>query len=151
MARILAVGSVRWSDHRRTVAALRKVMTVYRDPYTLVCDMTDGASRFAAAAATQLGWAVEAYELDPAKCAKDCPPGHRRPGGPTGDWCPTAAGRNHNRMLDSGIDLVVAFVRSGRREDKGTRAGQFEARRRDIGIWTITQPWKGKDSGNQTD
>ncbi len=151
MVRILAVGSAKWSDHRRTVAVLRKVMTIYRAPYTLVCDMGDGAPRHAAAAARQLGWTVEAHELDAAKCAKDCPPQHRRAGGPTGDWCPTAAGRNRNTMLDSGIDVVLSFIRPGRRDDQGTRTGQAETRRRGIGIWTIEQPRKDNGRGNQTE
>jgi hypothetical protein len=141
MARILAVGSSRWTSQRLTTATLRKVMALYRDPYVLVCDMTDGAARYAAAAARALGWDVEPYELDQAKCAEDCPPadGHRRPGGPSGSWCPTARHRNTEAMLGGGIDLCVAFVRSGPRDDQGHRQGQAQARRRDIGVWTVQQ------------
>jgi hypothetical protein len=141
MARILAVGSSRWSNQRATLAALRKVMALYRDPYTLVCDMSDGAARYAAAAARSLGWDVEPFELDQAKCAEDCPPadGHRRPGGPDGSWCPTARHRNTETMLDSGIDLCLALIRPGNRDAQGQRQGQEAARRRDIGVWTVHQ------------
>lgn len=151
MARILAVGSGRWSSQRLTLATLRKVMTVYRDPYVLVCDMGDGAPRFAAAAARSLGWVVEAHEIDPTKCAEDCPTeNHRRMGGPAGSWCPTARHRNTELMLDSGIDLCLAFTRTSSREEHGYRAGQHEASRRDIGIWTVDQPRKAVRDADQT-
>jgi hypothetical protein len=150
MARILAVGSSRWTNQRAALAALRKVMTLYREPYVLVCDMGDGAPRFAAAAARSLGWTVEPYELDQSKCADSCPApeGHRRPGGPTGSWCPSARSRNTELMLNGGVDLCIGFVRPGSRDDQGFKQGQAQARRRDIGVWTIEQR-KAAGDGDQ--
>lgn len=137
--RVIAIGTPRWTDHRTTVAALRRVMDVYHGPWTLVCDMGDGAARHAAAAARDLGWQVDVYPVDVAKCAADCPTaGHRRRGGPSGEFCPTAKRRNLLAMLDSGVDHAVAFVRPDRRET-GERFGQEDLRKHDIGIWTYTQ------------
>lgn len=145
MARIMAVGSSAWTNQRLTATALRKVMALYRDPYVLVCDMTDGAARFAAAAARSLGWEVEPHEFDPSKCASDCPPpdGHRRAGGPDGSWCPNARFRNIDRMLDAGVDLCLSLVRPSSRKAQGHRQGQEQARKRDVGVWTVEQTSKG--------
>ena len=151
MRRVVVVGSPGWSDSRTAIAALRRVMDVYREPYTLVCDMTDGAARYAAAAARMLGWRVEPHEFDQSKCLPDCPTvNHRRRGGPTGDFCPAARGRNTAAMLDSNPDLCIALLRSGggRATHDGARAGQAGARARGIAVWQYQQR-KGQDGGDE--
>lgn len=148
MRRIVVVGSPTWTDNRTAMAALRRVMAVYRDPYTLVCDMSDGAARYAAAGARTLGWAVEPHEIDPAKCLPDCPTeNHRRRGGPTGDWCPAVRFRNVLDMLDSGPDLALFLVRPTGRS-AATRMGQAEAKARGIGVWEYVQGGRRGDSQN---
>jgi hypothetical protein len=145
--RIVAIGSTHWNDRRTTMAALKRVMEVYRDPYTLVCDMSDGAARYAAAAARSLGWALEAYEVDTTKCQPDCPTdNHRRRGGPEGDWCPGARPRNLALMLDTNPDLCLFLVRP--HGTSPSRIGQAEAKRRGIAVWQYEQ--KGKSDGDTT-
>lgn len=146
--RLLVIGSHHWSDHRQTMAALRRVMTVYREPYTLICDTTNGAARHATVGARELGWEVEEHRLDVTKCGPDCPPSnHRRHSGPDLDYCPTAGRRNLRAML-ADADHAIVFTRPrGRSTDN--RIGQQDIRRHDIGIWTYTQKDGGR-RGNQT-
>jgi hypothetical protein len=138
--RILVFGSALWTSRKMTTDAFRRVMEVYRGPYTLVCDMTDGAARYAAVVARELGWQVEVHEFDVTKCGPDCPTrNHRRPGGPQGDWCPSARLRNQEAMAELGVDLCIAFSYgvppSGVRRD-----GTKEIKARGIALWEYTQP-----------
>src|SRR5262245_13573039 len=135
--RILVIGSAEWSDAPAAKRALRRVEEVYQGPYVLVCDMSDGAPRYAAAAARTLGWSIEPHEVDPSKCGPDCPD-HRRRGGLTGDYCPTYRHRSTIAQLATGPDLVIALLRP-RREGKAVRIGQVEVRSRGIALWEFTQ------------
>jgi hypothetical protein len=136
--RIVIFGSSRWTSRKLTVDALSRVMRVFQGPYTLVSDMTDGASRYAAAAARELGWRVEQHEFDQSQCGADCPTkNHRRAGGPAGEWCPTARLRNFSRMLDLGADQALLFNFGS--QSKSRRDGTNELKDRGIGIWEFVQ------------
>lgn len=138
--RILVFGSALWTSRKLTFDALRRVMEVFRGPYTLVCDMTDGAARYAAAAARDLGWQIEAHEFDITKCGPDCPTkNHRRPGGPGGDWCPSARLRNQELMADLGADVCIV-LNYGTPPSGYRRDGTKEIKARGIGVWDYTQP-----------
>jgi len=137
--RILVFGSPYWSSRKLTVDALQRVMEVYRPTYTLVCDMTDGAARYAAAVARELGWQVEVHEFDVTKCGPDCPTRNHRRKSQQGDWCPSARLRNQEAMADLGADVCIALgygvPPSGVRRD-----GTKEIKARGIGVWEYTQP-----------
>lgn len=140
MRRVLVAGSSEWTDRRATTAAFKRVMQVYRPPYTLIVDDSgDGTARFAAATARELGWKVETYEVD-TKCAVSCPPGHRRAGGPRGDWCPLGKRRSLVAQLDTMPDLFVVFKRPAEnRRTTDERIGQSDAKQRGIAVWQYTQ------------
>lgn len=147
MTRILVVGAPRWNDARQTTTALRRVMETYRDPYTLLTDMGEGAGRYAAAAARKLGWTIEPHPVDSAKCVDECPPDHRKSGGPEGSWCPTAKRRNVVSMLDTAdvmISLITPGVSSG---NTSTQTGRTAANQRGIAVWVYAQQ-KGKVNGH---
>jgi hypothetical protein len=144
MTRTVVVGSADWRDRRLTMSALRRVMDVYKPPYTLVCDMSDGASRYALAGARELGWEIEPRQYDESKCAPDCPPGHRREGGPEGSWCVTARRRNLDAMIESDPDVVIAFIIG----QKIARMGQHRARELGIAQWDYRTG--GKAHGNSS-
>jgi len=145
--RIVLFGSKLWTSRALTVAAFNRIMQVYRPPYTLVCDMTDGAARFAAATAHSLGWQVEVHEFDPTKCGPDCATsGHRRSGGPHGDYCPTAKARNVDRMVDLGTDLVVVLSHGTPIAGATGRDSTKEIKMRGVGLWEFTQPVARKGS-----
>lgn len=129
---IIAVGVQGWKDRRTTAEAFRRIAETYKGPYTVHCDTGTGAGRFAAALGRELGWTVNAQDVDPAKCAPECPQGHRRPGGSTGDWCPTARHRWFTQQLDH-ADLVIGLV-----NDTNARFGQVEAAKRGIAVWQYT-------------
>lgn len=140
MARVLALGSPAWTSHRLTMVALRRVMDTFREPYTLVCDMGDGAARYAAAAAQKLGWTVERHETDMAKCAADCPKSnHRRKGGPTGDYCPTARHRNTLDMIATGIHVALVFVHQRGREDGSRSMPKALCEGGEFAVWKYIQ------------
>jgi hypothetical protein len=129
--------------------ALDRVEEVFRDPYILVTDMEPGAVRYAAAAARDRGWGVEPHEPQMDKCAPECPTAnHRRPGGPSGDWCPTAKYRNLLAMLATGVDHCLAFVREDgpHAQGQGLRVGQSVVRKTDIGLWLFVQHQGSKAS-----
>lgn len=152
MRNVLVVGSVQWRDRRSTTAALKRVVDTYRPPYTLLVDDSgDGTARYAAAVASDLGWTVRTYKVDP-KCSAECPPGHRRPGGVLGDWCPTANRRAFVAQLDAGPDLVLVLMSPTGRET-GQRFGQMAARERGIAVWEYhaqVAARKGKRDGVTT-
>lgn len=148
MRKVLVIGSTNWRDRRSTTAALKRVIQVYRPPYTLLVeDSGDGTARYASAVAGELGWTVQPYKVDP-KCAADCVPGHRRPGGPNGDFCPTATRRAFVAQLDTGIDVVLVLMHPQGRET-GQRFGQTEARARGIAVWEYKPARREATDGDQ--
>lgn len=134
MRRIVVIGTPGWRDRRTATEALQRVTEVYRGPYTALCDTSTGAGRYASAIARELGWAIDAHDVDTSTCAPACPtgPGHRRTGGPAGEYCPTARQR---RFLDdlNGADLCIVLAASPH-----ARLGQAEAARRGIAVWHYT-------------
>lgn len=131
--RVLVLVSAKWRDARTTATAFKRVEEVYKGPYTLVLeDNGDKGTIFATTAAHRLGWGVEPYLVDQ-KCAAECTPGHRRQGGPDGDWCPTASRRALDAQLDRGIDVCIALMRSNGAAE--ARLGQQAANHRGIAVW----------------
>jgi hypothetical protein len=100
--------------------------------------MSDGAARFAVAAARTFGWDVEPHEVDVRKCGADCRTGHRRPGGSVGYFCPTARFRNTTELIATSPDLVLVLMRLLARQD-GSRLGQRGAKDRGIAVWEYRQ------------
>jgi hypothetical protein len=139
--RILVIGSLEWTSRALTRQALNRVLKTFKPPYTIVCDGTDGAAKYAAAVGREMGMGVELHELDTAKCGPECPDedGHRRVGGPAGEWCPTAKIRNFMAMAASSIDVCIALdipsntnvYRDGRKDIKMKHG---------IGLWEYVQP-----------
>jgi hypothetical protein len=137
--RILVFGSSLFTSRPLATTALKRVMQVYRGPYTLVCDMTDGAARYAAVVARDLGWQIEGHEFDVTKCGPDCPTSnHRRPGGPAGDWCPSARLRNQEAMAELGADQAIVLC-YGTPPSGARRDGTKEVKARGIGLWEYVQ------------
>lgn len=146
MRRVLVIGSSTWNDRRLTANALRRVMEVYRPPYSLITDRADGASRYAAAVAADLGWTIDPYEVD-VKCVADCNPGHRRKGTVHGDYCPTARWRTMAGLIATEPDLVLVLARPVGRES-GAKLGQSIARDAGIAVWEYRQKGAGRGDTN---
>lgn len=90
--RVLVCGSRGWQDYLTIYGALMAVKP-YGDAYvTIVHGAARGADSLAEQAAEALYWPVEAYPADWDK--------HGKAAGPI----------RNKRMLDSGIDLVLAFT-----------------------------------------
>lgn len=138
MRRIVVGGSPTWSDRASTTAAIRRVIEVYKGPYTLITDPSAGPGRYASVVAREHGWTVEPYEVD-TKCGPACEPNHRRRGGPDGTYCPTARVRALDAQLELGPDLLVMLTRPTSSQPTVDRIGQAGARQRGIALWQYTQ------------
>lgn len=153
MRRIVVTGSPKWRDTKTTNLALTRVIETYQGPYTLIYDPGTAPGRYAAAAARKLGWALEPREVDITKCGPDCAEEHhRRPGGPAGDWCPTARTRDFMDLLETSPDVVFAFNTEPKRTSR--RDGHLMAAlARGIAVWSYQQKIskKGGSDGNATD
>jgi hypothetical protein len=113
--RVLVCGSRDWEDHEAITRRLSALPGEHR-PVTIVQGGARGADRMAARAARYWGFDVEEHPADWEKHGK-------------------IAGPIRNReMLDSGIDLVLAFQRDGSR---GTQHTIDEARRRGIPVEVV--------------
>lgn len=56
-----------------------------------------------------------------ASCGADCKPGHRRKNGAGKEYCPAAGNYRNQEMVDSGVDLCLAFKDDyGRGKSRGT-------------------------------
>lgn len=93
-------------------AIVQKDLSTY-DPATTILRHggAPGYDSVAAHVAEDLG-----IEVEPAvrpdwngPCAPDCDPGHRRKGSNGKTWCPSAAFRRNQKMLDMGCDELHAF------------------------------------------
>jgi hypothetical protein len=113
--RILVCGSRNWHDTQTIRERLTRLIPPepWADEPTIVHGDALGADRIAASVALDLGLWVEAH---PANWRK-----HGKAAGPI----------RNNRMLDSDIDLVLAFQRAGSRGTQHTIDG---ARRRGIPV-----------------
>lgn len=100
--RVMITGSRDWTDSSLIQASLVTINATMRkdnEPTTLVHGGANGADTIGAAAATELGWALEEHIPDWSK-------GKR-------------AGPLRNvEMLESGIDLVIAFHKDNSRGTK---------------------------------
>ena len=63
-------------------------------------------------------WVPEVYDADWDSCGRGCPrkphrvkrwPEDRHHPGTLDDWCPKAGPRRNQRMIDSGLDVLLAF------------------------------------------
>jgi len=119
--------------------ALQRVTQTYRDPYTVITNGRQGAATYALAAARELGMDTEEYPFDPTKCGSDCAiTNHRRTGGPTGSWCPTAESRNLDLMIKTGVDVVLAFHRPESSVAE-VRDGTKQIKKQGIAVWDYVQ------------
>lgn len=113
--RVLVCGSRSWTDRnaiRERLLKLRDRDPIWDDP-TIIHGDARGADKVAADVAARLGFDLEAYPANWMRYGK-------------------AAGPMRNiRMLDSGVDLVLAFQLDGSR---GTQHTIDEARRRGIPV-----------------
>jgi hypothetical protein len=132
--RVLVCGSRSYSDANTLHGVLRGLLheMLMWDTWKVVHGGAVGADMLAGA------WAGDQAEAHPAKwdhCGPSCPPFHRRQRRGGGDYCPTAGHRRNQEMLDSGVDLVIAFVDKPLEESRGTR--DMVERAKGAGVKTI--------------
>lgn len=125
--RVLVCGGRDYSDIKKVRAELEFVRE-----YSVFCDslnaerpdyrptIVHGAARGADALAARIAFTefempTEAHIADwRGPCRPECKPGHRRPNPAGGqimpaDYCPAAGVYRNQEMLESGVDLVLAF------------------------------------------
>lgn len=118
--RILVCGSRHWDDYATIYKTLQPYIAALppgADEPTVIHGAARGADRQAAAAASDLGFWVEAHPADWKT--------HGKAAGPI----------RNNRMLDTKPDLVIAFKWTG--ESSGTDHTIAEARKRGIKVEVI--------------
>lgn len=110
--RVLVTGSRSWRDEQTIRDALSSVVSVHGpEDVTVVHGAASGADAIADHVAN--GWWGLTVERHPADwtqpCTPNCQPGHRRRRGVT-DYCPAVGPRRDAAMVESGIDLCLAFI-----------------------------------------
>jgi len=160
MIRILVTGSREWADISALAQALRWAISACgahlvgtnddgapRFPWhqvTVVHGAARGADRVAECIATGWDCAVERYPVrrcDWETCGPDCDPGHRRRGFRGSTYCPAAATRRNQRLVDLGADVCLGFPLG--LHWSGTRDCMQRAER--AGIRVVDWPRHGAD------
>lgn len=109
---VLVTCSRSWRNWDRVREVLGKVLAEYPGA-TLVHGDAARGDRDCERIWRELGGGeVVRCRADWALCGPGCKPGHRKVG-PSGEYCPTAGHRRNAKMVGSGPDLVLAFVRDG--------------------------------------
>lgn len=117
--RFAVTGGRRFRDWTLLAHALRQMP----EDATLVHGAAPGLDSLAA----EFWGGIHGRPVDPhpadweGPCRPTCRPGHRRPRG-DGDYCPAAGVYRNQEMLDSGVDLVVAFPGGPGTRDMVSRA-----------------------------
>jgi UDP-N-acetylmuramoylalanine-D-glutamate ligase len=114
MMRVLVCGGRDYNDFDTVYDYLKVLVTHQLEPVTIIHGAARGADSLAALAAERLGFDTEQY---PANWSK-----HGRAAGPI----------RNKQMLDSGLDLVIAFP-GGR----GTANMITQARKAGVEVWTV--------------
>lgn len=100
---------------------------------TIVNGKARGADQLADSVAKGLLYDTDPHPADwSGPCRATCRPGHRRRNA-YGDYCPAAGNYRNQDMLDSGIDLVIAFP-------GGRGTADMVARATDVGIPVVEPP-----------
>lgn len=106
----------------QATALARASLVGYPSDAVLVHGAADGADSIAANVWEQLGRKTEAHPADwMGPCRPGCRPGHRRPRGSM-SYCPAAGVYRNQEMLDTGVDVLVAFPGGRGTKDMTTRA-----------------------------
>lgn len=138
MQDILVIGSTDYSDLREIRKVLRRVEATYQGPFRLVVAEGSALASYAVGAARDAGWDTKLVSIAVA-CAKDCTPGHRRKGGASGTWCPTARRRTNVELMGGlSVVLVLAFTRPTAGLTN-TRVGQTDAKANGLPLWQTEQ------------
>lgn len=121
--RILVTGSRNWSRLRllRNIVDAAAADAKGKRVTLVHGNCPEGADHMVKYIALARGWTVSTFEADWDHCVPDCPttPEHRRkkrPGdrlhpGKLATYCPGAGPRRNRAMVDSGADVVLAFIR----------------------------------------
>lgn len=136
MTRIGFTGGRNYSNRKRVEYVIDKLISHYGTDFTIVHGGASGADRLVDQISTERG--VLSKHVFPAEwdmpCNVNfCAPHHRREGSNGASYCPAAGPRRNWAMVDSGLDLVVAFDGG-----KGTADMMRRSHRAGITIWRIT-------------
>lgn len=115
-ARILMTGSRGWEDTRSISGAIRRALKFLKkeaDGSTLVHGAARGADTLAAEIAEELGLETEAHPANWKIHNDNCPKEEPSNGG---CWqgrysCSRAGFRRNQEMIDSGVDILLAFIK----------------------------------------
>lgn len=128
--RILMTGSRTWTDRRAIAGSIRRALKFLgREPEqaTLIHGAAQGADKLAESIAVELGLRTEAHPADWNTHNSNCPktdPGNGScwqgltKGGRT--YCKRAGFRRNQEMIDSGVDILLAFIQDESRGASGT-------------------------------
>jgi hypothetical protein len=104
--RILVTGG-RWFSNRDIVA---RTLAAQPGDAVLVHGAAKGADTLCASWWTAMGRNVDPHPADwSGPCRPTCRKGHRRRRSDGTSYCPSAGPYRNQEMLDSGVDLVIAF------------------------------------------
>lgn len=118
----LGVTGGRKYDDASFVAA---TLAAYPADAVLVYGDAPGADRLCARVWRALGRIVEPHRAKwAAPCRDTCTPGHRVKRGDGTDYCPAAGVYRNQEMVDSGLDLLIAFPGGVGTADMIYRTGQ---------------------------
>lgn len=130
ISRILMTGSRGWTDRRSIAASLKralKYLAVEPERAVLVHGGAFGADALAAQVAREMGLALEAHPAQWGIHSDDCPA--EDPGDGTcwqgmvrggRNYCKRAGFRRNKEMIDSRVDILLAFIRDDSRGATGT-------------------------------
>ena len=115
-ARILVTGSESWEDKRAIAASLKralKYLSMDPEQTTLIHGASAGADTLAAGVGRRLGMAIESHRPEWSKHSESCP---RQQPADGGCWagrssCMRGGFRRNREMVESGADILVAFIR----------------------------------------
>lgn len=116
--RLLVTGSRYWTDHAIIARGLATALDDLADesgPTVLVHGDCRGADRIAASIwVARFGLPVEPHPADwDGPCRAECARGHRRRHARGGSFCPAAGMYRNIEMVESRIDLCLAFIAGG--------------------------------------
>lgn len=136
MIRIGFTGGRDYSNRKRVEEVIDRLISHYGTDFTVVHGGASGADRLVDEVSTDRG--ITSKHVFPAEWKMSCnvnfcKPGHRRKRGDGSSYCPAAGPRRNWAMVDSGLDLVVAFDGG-----KGTADMMRRSHQAGITIWRIT-------------